>query len=65
MVPVGYMAQRVARRPEWLAAERVSDIYSVSSCASDYFADYIKYWKHNGYWLFDSPAIIPSGRSSY
>jgi hypothetical protein len=25
---------------------------------NDDFADYIKYWKHNGYWLFDSPEII-------
>jgi len=22
------------------------------------FADYIEYWKHNGFWLFDSPQII-------
>jgi len=22
------------------------------------FADYIEYWKHNDYWLFDSPEII-------
>ncbi|MGQ0556282.1 MAG: hypothetical protein ACT4PN_10130, partial [Nitrospiraceae bacterium] len=22
------------------------------------FADYIKFWKHNGYWFFDSPDII-------
>jgi len=22
------------------------------------FADYIKYWKHNGFWFFDSPGII-------
>jgi len=58
MIPVGYMAQRVALRPEWLSAQRVSDIYSVSSCASDYFANYINYWKHNGYWFFDSPQVI-------
>jgi hypothetical protein len=25
---------------------------------SENFADYIKFWKHNGYWLFDSPAIL-------
>ena len=22
------------------------------------FADYVTFWKHNGYWLFDSPAVI-------
>jgi hypothetical protein len=36
------------------------DIFSVSGCISRDFADYIDYWKHNGYWLFDSPEIIKS-----
>ncbi len=31
---------------------------SVSSCVSNDFTDYINYWKHNGYWLFDSPEVI-------
>ena len=25
---------------------------------SEAFADYINYWRHNGYWLFDSPDVI-------
>jgi hypothetical protein len=25
---------------------------------NDDFADYIGFWKHNGYWLFDSPSIL-------
>jgi hypothetical protein len=58
MVPAGYMAKRVVARPDWLPAERVSSIYSVSGCVSDDFADYINFWKHNGYWLFDSPETI-------
>lgn len=58
MIPVGYMAKRVTVRPEWIGAERVTDIYSVSGCISKDFADYINYWKHNGYWFFDSPQII-------
>ena len=58
MVPAGYIAKRIAQRPDWLPAERVSSIYSVSDCVNDDFADYIEFWKHNGYWLFDSPAII-------
>ena len=33
-------------------------ICSLSSCTSEDFADYIKYWKHNGYWLFNSPQAI-------
>ena len=47
-----------AGRAQWIKAERVSDIYSVSGCVSKNFADYINYWKHNGYWFFDSPRII-------
>ncbi|HSS96893.1 MAG TPA: hypothetical protein VLK33_07685 [Terriglobales bacterium] len=29
-----------------------------SNCQSKDFADYIPFWKHNGYWFFDSPEII-------
>jgi hypothetical protein len=57
MLPAGYMAKRVRKRPDWLAATQVIDIYSVSSCHSENFADYIPYWKHNGYWFFDSPKL--------
>lgn len=30
----------------------------MSGCVSKYFADYVDYWKHNGYWFFDSSEII-------
>jgi hypothetical protein len=52
------MAKFVVERPDWLRAERVSAIYSVSGCVSRNFTDYIRFWKHNGYWLFDSPKPI-------
>lgn len=58
MVPAGYLAKRVAPRPNRLEADGVSSIYSVSGYLSLDFADYGEFWKHNGYWLFDSPAII-------
>ena len=58
MIPAGYMAKHVAARPDWLKSNRVNDVYSVSNCISDDFADYINYWKHNGYWLFNSPEVI-------
>jgi hypothetical protein len=58
MIPVGYMAKQVAIKPDWLRTDRVRDIYSVSDCISDDFADYINFWKHNGFWLFNSPRII-------
>src|ERR1700674_2504456 len=60
MIPVGYMAKRVHKKTDWLKAAQVVDIYSVSGCVSEDFADYVHYWKHNGYWLFDSPEIIKS-----
>jgi hypothetical protein len=52
------MAKLVCQKPEWLEASGVTEIYSVSGCISKNFADYIRYWKHNGYWLFDSPEIM-------
>ena len=58
MIPVGYMAKRSCKKPEAFKLPNVVDIYSVGHCVNDDFADYINYWKHNGYWLFDSPEII-------
>jgi len=58
MIPVGYLAKRVVQHPDWLNAPAVKDIYSVSNCISENFMDYIKFWRHNGYWLFDTPQII-------
>ena len=58
MISAGYMAKRVAQKDEWLKSDEVIDIYSVSNCISTNFTDYVKYWKHNGYWLFDSPELI-------
>ncbi len=59
MIPVGYMAKIVSNNPGWVSASAdVVDIYSVASCASEDFANYIEFWRHNGYWLFDSSEII-------
>ena len=58
MVPAGYMLKTVMLRPDWLEAGSVEDIYCASGCLSENFADYIKFWKHNGFWLFDSPWTI-------
>ncbi|MCW8908874.1 MAG: hypothetical protein OQL28_16665 [Sedimenticola sp.] len=52
------MAKRIRRAPAWLEAPGVSDIYSVSPCISVDFTDFIDFWKHNGYWLFDTPGTI-------
>jgi hypothetical protein len=58
MTPAGYMAKKVVKRPDWIRAPSVEDIYSLSGCISAPFADYIKHWKHNGYWLFNSVDAI-------
>ncbi|MGA3049955.1 MAG: hypothetical protein ABSD67_25355 [Terracidiphilus sp.] len=58
MIPVGYLAKQSCKKPEMFKMPGVDDIYSVGSCVNDDFADYINYWKHNGYWLFDSPEMI-------
>lgn len=58
MIPVGYLYKKVGLRPDWIKADGVRDIYSLSRCVSEDFTDYINYWKHNGYWLFDSPEIM-------
>ncbi len=58
MIPVGYMYKVVSGKPDWLKASQIEDIYSVSSCVSEDFCDWVNYWKHNGYWFFDSPLLI-------
>jgi hypothetical protein len=58
MISVGYLAKSVVQQPDWLKAPAVKDIYSVSSHISANFMDYIPFWRHNGYWLFDTPQVI-------
>jgi hypothetical protein len=57
MIPVGYKYKKVALAIDLgYLHDRTKDVYSVSSCISDGFTDYINYWKHNNYWFFDTPA---------
>jgi hypothetical protein len=58
MIAAGYMGKVVAPRPQWVQADNVTRIYSVSNCVSHAFCNYINHWKHNGYWFFDSPSAI-------
>jgi hypothetical protein len=58
MIPVGYMAKKIVKRPDWLSSESVIDICSVSNCVSNNFANYFPFWKHNGYWFFDTAHAI-------
>ena len=58
MIPLGYLAKSSCKKPSGFNIQSIVDVYSVSSDVNDSFADYINYWKHNGYWFFDSPSII-------
>lgn len=60
MIPVGYMYKKVCQKPVGFNNKAIKDIYSVSSCMSQDFDDWAHDWKHNGYWLFDSPEIMES-----
>jgi hypothetical protein len=57
MIPAGYMAKQVSTVPPRLAAF-ATQIYSVSGCIAKPFCEFISHWQHNGFWLFDSPALI-------
>ncbi len=64
MIPVGYMYNKVAARADSHPAN-VVDIYSVAGCggqlgAHHFSVDYIQFWKHNGYWLFNNRAEMDS-----
>jgi hypothetical protein len=61
MIPAGYMYKFAGVPPTHLTAEGVADIFSVGACTgsnSPFFAEYINYWKHNGYWFHNSPEVI-------
>ena len=58
MIPAGYLAKRIVTRPDWLKAVHVEEILSLSGCVSENFTNYLPFWKHNGFWLFDSPEAI-------
>ena len=58
MIELGYMAKRIAARPEQLSVAHVADICSVCDCISDDFIDFTTHWKHNEFYFYDSPEII-------
>jgi len=49
------MLKRVMTVEPSMKLGAVVDIYSVSSCISKDFANFIPHWRHNGYWLFNRP----------
>lgn len=65
MIPVGYSAKQVSPRPDWLQAEQVVDLYSVSTCIAKDFTGGSGWWPVNGYWFFDSPAVIQQAAAEH
>lgn len=62
MIPLGYLAKRIpTERPSWLNAPDVVDVCSVSDCVNDTLDFYdLPDRSHNGYGMYDSPALIAS-----
>lgn len=56
-IPMGYLYKKIAPKPDWIKAS-IEDVYSISDCVSENFAEYINYWAHNDYWIFNSPEIM-------
>jgi hypothetical protein len=52
------MAKHIGRDVSWIGAPGLVDVASVKRCMSHDFADYFRFWKHNGWWFFDSPQVI-------
>lgn len=58
MIPIGYMLKKIVPLPDWLKAPQVELVYSVSNHVSDDFLEYINFWKHNGWWMFDNSSVL-------
>lgn len=62
---IGYFAKRTVRRPDWLQAAGVDEVCSVSTCISEAPEGWIDRWRHNEFWLYDTPeladGVIPDG----
>lgn len=58
MIPAGYLYKRIVAAAPAVTVPGVIDVYSVSNCVNDDFARYVDFWRHNGFWLFDSPSVM-------
>ena len=58
MIPAGYMYKNIVAKPDWIKSPVVKEIYSVSNCISHNFADFMQFWKNNGFWFYNSQDII-------
>jgi hypothetical protein len=61
VIPAGYMLKTAIPPPEWFSPEsagRVDEVCSLSNCVVTDFTDAFQTWRHNGWWLYDSPVVI-------
>ncbi len=65
---IGYFPKHVIPRPDWLKAESVKEVCSVSECVSPGPEGWIDRWCHNDLWVFDDEraawAVVPGGPSN-
>ncbi len=65
---IGYFPKRVAAAPDWLRAEGVKEVCSVSECVSPGPEGWIDRWAHNAMWAFDDEQaawdVVPGGPSN-
>lgn len=65
---IGYFPKRVVAAPDWLQAEGVKEVCSVSECVSPGPEGWIDGWAHNEMWAFDDEqaawGVVPGGRSN-
>lgn len=47
MIPLGYLAKRIAARTDWLKAPGVTAIHAVSGCVSRSAVDLDPAWRQN------------------
>src|SRR3954454_23186760 len=67
---IGYFPKKVQQRPDWLKAEGVTAIRSVSDCVSEGPDNWIQRWTHNEMWVYSTIAaalaVVPeSERGEY
>ncbi len=56
---IGYMAKKVEKRPDWLKADGVEEICSVSNCISEGLSEAaFEQWLHNGLCLYDRESTV-------
>ncbi|HRI72432.1 MAG TPA: hypothetical protein PK156_49695 [Polyangium sp.] len=57
LIFLGYLAKKLATRPDWLACANVEFVASVSECISPAPPDRIDLWEHNHLGLYDTEAL--------